>query len=237
MFDLELVPALPVSAIVVTFCPMIAASILVSRENKTAGMAELLKRAFDLKRIKAKVWYVPVILLMPVIMTVEFFVLRLMGLPIPAQQFAILTPLVMFLTFFIASLGEELGWMGYAIDPMQGRSGALQASLLLGLVWAAWHLIPLVQEGHSLEWIAWWTLATVAQRVIIVWLYNNTGKSVFVAAAYHAMMNLTGQLFPVQGSYYDPRITGILITLVAVIVTVVWGSKTLARYRYANQMQ
>ncbi|HLO30205.1 MAG TPA: hypothetical protein VK249_13765 [Anaerolineales bacterium] len=79
LFDLELAPGLPVSAIVVTFCPMIAALILVFRENKTAGMTELLKRAFDLKRIKAKVWYMPLILLMPVVMALEYGLLRLMG--------------------------------------------------------------------------------------------------------------------------------------------------------------
>jgi membrane protease YdiL (CAAX protease family) len=69
----------------------------------------------------------------------------------------------------------------------------------------------------------------VASRVIIVWLYNNTGKSVFVAALFHAMINLTWQVFPINGSYYDPRVTGLITALVAVAVVIVWGSRTLVR--------
>jgi len=233
---LQLLPGLPVSSLMV-LGPLMAALILVYRENKTMGVTELLKRSFDHKRIRAKVWYAPIVLLMPGVMALEYGLLRLMGSPIPAPQFPVLMALVMFLVAFIAALSEELGWMGYAIDPMQNRSNALYASILLGLVWSAWHFVPLMQAGRSPAWIAWWCLFTVASRVLIVWLYNNTGRSVFVAAVYHAMMNVTWQLFPINGSYYDPRITALIVTLAAVIVTVVWGPKTLAQYRYARSSQ
>ena len=131
--------------------------------------------------------------------------------------------------FFIAAIGEELGWSGYAIDPLQDRFGALGGALLLGVVWAVWHFIPLLEVPQSLAFIAWWSLGTVASRVIITWLYNNTGRSVFVAALFHTMMNVTIQLFPVNGSYYDPRITSLITTSVAVIVVVVWGARTMVR--------
>ena len=106
---------------------------------------------------------------------------------------------MMFVTFFVCALGEELGWSGYVIDPLQDRRSALQASVLLGLVWAAWHLVPLIQADRSPEWIGWWSLYTAASRILMTWLYNNTGKSVFAAALYHDMSNLSWQLFP------DPR--------------------------------
>ncbi len=231
---IELLPGLPLIAVVVTFCPMVAALVLVYRENRSVGVIELLKRSFDYKRIKAKAWYVPMVLLMPGVMTLEYVLLRLMGSPIPIPQFPILTPLVMFFVFFFAALGEELGWMGYAIDPMQARSNALQASILLGLIWAIWHVIPLVQVGRSPAWIAWQFAVSVASRVLIVWLYNNTGRSVFAAAVYHAMVNVTWQLFPVNGSFYDPRLTGLIVAAVAVVVTFLWGPKTLAHYRYTQ---
>ena len=226
--DRQFLPGVPVSSLMV-LGPLLAASILVYRENKTASVVELLKRSFDYKRIEAKVWYAPIVLLMPGAMAVEYGVLRWLGSPVPPPQFSVLTALVLFLAVFIAALSEELGWMGYAIDPLQARSSALQAGMLLGLAWAAWHVIPLLQAGRAPAWITWWSLATVAQRVLIVWLYNNTGKSVFVTAVYHAMMNVTWQLFPVNGSFYDPRITALLVTCVAAIVTVVWGPKTLAQ--------
>jgi hypothetical protein len=101
---------------------------------------------------------------------------------------------------------------------------------LLRLVWATWHIAPLVQAHRPPTWIAWWCLFTVASRVLIVWLYNNTGKSVFAAALYHAVSNVSTILFH---SYYDPRITGLIVAFAATIVIVVWGPRTLAQYRNA----
>ncbi len=84
---------------------------------------------------------------------------------------------------------------GYAIDPLQQRWGALGAAVFLGLVWAAFHYIALLQTHRSAAWIAWWTLGTVATRVLIVWLYNGAGRSVPAAVLFHAMGNLTSD-FP-----------------------------------------
>lgn len=227
---IQLLPGLPVSS-VAAFSPLMAACILVYRENKTSGVAELLKRSFDYKRISAKVWYVPIVLFWPGVMVLEYGLLCLMGTPIPAPQFSIAAPFVVFLVVFVAALGEELGWSGYAIDPMQERSNALQASILLGVVWAAWHVVLLAQAQQSLEYIAWQCFAYVPERVLFVWLYNNTGKSIFATALFHAMLNLTWQLFPVNGSFYDPRLMGLIVTFAAVIVMVVWGPRTFTRYR------
>jgi membrane protease YdiL (CAAX protease family) len=216
-----------------TFCPLIAALILTYKENKTEGVKALLMRAFDYKRITARVWYAPIVLLMPGAMVLTYGLMRLMGLPLPSPQFPVLAALVMFLGFFIAALGEEVGWTRYAIDPMQDRWNALQTSVLLGLVWAAWHIVPLVQAHRSPAWIAWQCLFLVASRVLIVWIYNNTGKSVFAVILYHDMINVSIFLFPDYGSHYDPRITCPIIVFAAAIVTVVWGPRTLARYRIA----
>lgn len=185
----------------------------------------LLKRSFDFKRVKHTIWYVPIILLMPSIMVLSYGAMLLMGVALPAPQFSLLTTLVLFAMFFIASISEELGWSGYAIDPLQERFGALWGSLFLGLVWVVWHVIPLLEAHRSVTFIAWWSLGTIAARVIITWLYNNTGKSVFVAVLFHTMMNLTWQLFPVNGSYYDPLVSGLITAVVAVIVVVVWGQE------------
>ncbi len=81
-------------------------------------------------------------------------------------------------------------------------------------------------------WIGAWGLSTVAQRVLLVWIYNNTGKSVFAATLFHAMSNLGWQLFPDHGSHYDPRLTGPILAVAAACVTALWGPRTLARYRH-----
>ena len=127
-----------------------------------------------------------------------------------------------------AHWGEELGWSGYIIDPLQHRWGALSASILLGVVWAAWHVVPYMQAHRSVVWMSWYALYTVATRVVMVWIFNNTRKSVFGAAVFHAMLNLSWFLIPDE--YLDPRIAGLVITFVAGIVAVVRGPRTLARY-------
>lgn len=121
------------------------------------------------------------------------------------------------------------GW-DYAVDPIQARTSALTAGLVLGGAWAVWHLVPLVQAHRPPAWMAWWALGTVANRVIIVRLYNNTGKSVSAAVVYHASPNMGWQLFPNYGSHYDPRVTSAIVACLAVIVTAVLGPRTLARF-------
>jgi membrane protease YdiL (CAAX protease family) len=227
---LQLLPGLPVSSLMV-FCPLIAASILVYRERKITGVTELLKRSFDYKRIRGKVWYIPTVLLMPGIATLAYGLMRLVRLPLPTPQFQGVAALAMFLVFFIAALGEEVGWSGYAIDLMQDRWSALQASILLGLATATWHIVPLAQADRSPTWIVWQCLNLVATRILLVWIYNNTGKSVFAAALCHAMVNVSWQLFPNNGSHYDPRIIGLITAFAAVMVTFVWGPRTLTRNR------
>jgi len=124
----------------------------------------------------------------------------------------------MFVAFFIAALGEELGWTGYATEPLLRRWGTLTASLRLGVVWAAIHFIPLLQAHRSVAWIAWWCLGTIAFRMIMTWLYVHAGKSVFAATLFHAMINLCWQLFPNNGSFYDPQVFGLLTLVFAIII-------------------
>jgi hypothetical protein len=73
----------------------------------------------------------------------------------------------------------------------------------------------------------------VVARILIVWLYNNMGKSVFAAALLHASLNLTFMLFPVYGSHFDMWLGGSVMALAAAVVAVVWRSTTLARYKNA----
>jgi membrane protease YdiL (CAAX protease family) len=222
----QLLPGLPVAALMFV-CPAIAAVILARREHPISGAATLMKRAFDFKRIKGKFWYAPILLLMPGVAILQYAWMRWQGVLLPIPQYTVVATAAMSLAFFVAALGEELGWSGYAIDPMQARLKALSASILLGLVWAVWHVVPLVQARRTPVWIAWWSLGTVATRVLIVWVYNNTGKSVFGAAVFHATGNIAWQLFPIHGSHFNPRVNGLILALVAIVVVAVWGPRTL----------
>lgn len=126
-------------------------------------------------------------------------------------------------------MGEELGWSGYLIERLPDRWNALAAGIVVGLVWAAWHFVPLVQADRSLAWIAWWSLATISARVLLVWLYYSAGRSVFAVALCHATQNVSWQLFPNRGSHYDPRFSGRVLGLLAAIVVTGWRPRRLGR--------
>lgn len=226
---LQLLPGLPLSALMFV-CPALAASILVYEESKTAGAIELLKRSFDYKRTKGKAWYLPAVLLMPGVTVMAYGLMRVLELPLPRPQIPVVA-LALPLPLFIAALGEELGWSGYITDLLQERWNALGAGIVLGIVWAVWHWVPLLQVHRPTAWIAWWSLYTVASRVLIVWIYNNTGKSVFAATLCHTSMNMSWLLFPNYGSHWDPHITGLIVAFAAGVVTFVWGPGTLAGRR------
>ena len=66
--------------------------------------------------------------------------------------------------------------MGYAIEQMQTRFGALFASILIGIPWTIWHYPSIIQQGYNAVWVVWGTLVMIAVRVFIVWIFNNTGK-------------------------------------------------------------
>lgn len=224
-------PGLPISALMAV-CPLIAASALAYRARQTASVGALLRRGFDAAAIEPKTWWLPIVLLMPGLLVVTYGVMRALGQPLPAPEIP-LAAAGLFAVFLVAGYTEESGWTGYATDPLQARWTALGAALLLGLIWAVWHAIPYVQAGRSPSWIAGQFVSTVALRVLIVWIYDNAGKSVVAAIVLHAMANLSEFLFPVNGSLYDPLVAGPIMAVAAAIVAIAWGPRTLATFRFS----
>jgi membrane protease YdiL (CAAX protease family) len=224
---------IPLSSLMVC-SPLIAAVVLVWRAEGSGDVKRLLKRAFDHKRIKRKIWYIPVLLLCPAMMLLQQGLMRLMGVPLPAPQVPILLVPVFFALYFIAALGEEVGWQGYAIGPLQERWNALTASTILGIVWALWHILPLIQMNRAPTWIAWQCMNIVVTRIVTVWIFNSTGKSLFAAILFHAMYNVSTVLLPDYGWHYDPFVAFIIVAVAAAVVTFLWGPRTLARFRYAR---
>jgi membrane protease YdiL (CAAX protease family) len=76
--------------------------------------------------------------------------------------------------------------------------------------------VPLVSVGRSAAWVTWWSLSTVVQRIIFVWLYRVAGRSVGAVALSHALRNLVWMAIPLFGSEYDPRADTIVAVAVAV---------------------
>ncbi|OZB92147.1 CPBP family intramembrane glutamic endopeptidase [Paenibacillus sp. XY044] len=224
---------IPISALMFV-CPMIAALILVYRNNGPDGIKQLLNKTFN-RRIMRRIWYVPIFLIEPIIMFLGFGLMKLLDGSIPVLQLTILKILSLFLVFLIAGICEEIGWQGYAYDTLENRWNALGASIMLGVVWQIWHIIPHVQL-HPPEWILWQCMGSVLLRVLIVWVYKNTGNNVLAAAIFHTMNNVCSFLLPNYDSSIAPFSIFIITAFVVLIVTFLWGSKTLAQYRFTHNI-
>jgi len=222
--------------------PAVAALILIYRENGKTGVISLLKRIYDFRNIKSKIWYVPILLIYPSVGLLDYLILRMSGTSIPSPHFS-LAILLGYSTVFFMTFGEELGLTGYAIDPMQQRYSALKSGILLGLVQAGYHIPGFIISGYySFEWIFWHILYTIAGRVLFVWVYNNAGKSLFSMALFHWTFGLFWILWPVTNlqkapPVYDPRIAAFIAISYVAIVTLLWGSKTLAQFRFARSSE
>lgn len=220
--DEEILPGLPVSALA-AFAPLLAAIVVARQEHGRAGVRQLLSGASDLRRVRSRAWLVLTLLLMPAIMAASYLVMIALGQDLPAPTFNPIEAILLIVLFYIPALTEELGWTGYATAALTAKRPPLNAALLVGSVWVVFHLIALAQAGRSLSWIVGWSLGTLAIRVIMGFLYDSAGRSVVLAALFHMSINATWQLFPVQGSYYNPWITSLIECVIAVvIVTRLW---------------
>jgi membrane protease YdiL (CAAX protease family) len=232
-FSVALPFGLPVIVLQVV-CPLLAALILVYREEGRRGITGLLKRLIDGSRIRPRTWFVPVILLLPFIYLLSYGIMRLQGRELPEWNVSLPTIAVAVALFLVLAACEEAGWTGYAYDPLEARSNALSAALMLGVVWAVWHIPGDLTLDNNLGFIAWQRIYTVALRVLIVWLYNNTARSVLAALVFHATDNISYALFPNMGSHYDPAIIATITAVAAALVAYLWGPRTLAQYRFAR---
>ena len=93
---------------------------------------------------------------------------------------------------------EEPGWRGFALPRLQNRYAPVPATLLLGFVWAFWHLPLLPVDATALHGLVWLleegplvvlrVLNIVGFAFLLSWIYNRTG-SVLLALLLHAGIN------------------------------------------------
>jgi membrane protease YdiL (CAAX protease family) len=135
-------------------------------------------------------------------------------------------------TLVTVGLFEELGWRGYALPLLQQNRPALSAALLLGLVWAAWHLPELLSDPTGQRPALPFLLMVLAQSVLLAWLYNSSG-SVPICMLFHAAFNTSGALvFPaLLGPDYLTLwwTVALLHVMAALVVIALAGPARLAR--------
>jgi CubicO group peptidase (beta-lactamase class C family)/membrane protease YdiL (CAAX protease family) len=146
------------------------------------------------------------------------------------------SPLIFFPVFFLFDLitnGEEMGWRGYVLPRLQAKHSALTASLILGVIWAFWHLPKYVTHFNVVAF-GWAVIHFLAFAVILTWLYNNTKGSLLIVAVCHAMSNTVGVFMPMANTVSSENIGSYIFyvlfeVLAAIVIIVVAGTAHLSR--------
>jgi len=139
-------------------------------------------------------WYVVALLLPPACVLLVLEVFRTLVSPVFA-------PKVFALGFLFGLPGflEEIGWTGFVYPKLRQARSALAAAIILGVLWGCWHA-PVVDylgaaAPHGAYWLPFF-LAFVgilsAMRVLMIWVYTNTGGSLLLVQLMH--LSMTGSL-------------------------------------------
>ncbi|NDJ60741.1 MAG: CPBP family intramembrane metalloprotease [Chloroflexi bacterium] len=217
------------------FGPTIAAIIFVWRTKNPQFQGDYWQRVFDLRRIKPG-WLLPILLLYPGAVLIAFII---SGTSIDFSPFQALlqNPGSLFVTlvfvFIFGPFAEELGWRGYLLERLQIRYSALVASLIVGVIWWAWHLPTIAVEGMFLDttfdpvFLAGYFGTLLLYSVLFTWVYNNNQFSVMAAILMHFSINLTSRLVVMPAEIFAIT-TGVLIVVVLAVI-VSYGAKHLVR--------
>jgi membrane protease YdiL (CAAX protease family) len=216
------------------FGPTAAATIVTACTDGRAGVGNLF-RSLAIWRVGLR-WYV-VALGLPALLSLAAAGLSLVfGAPADIHV-SELSPLTAIL--FILVIGEELGWRGYALPRLQARYGGLGASLILGILWAAWHLpnqfIPGL-EFYSYGFPAF-ALYVVPMTLLFTWLANHTRGSVLLSWLFHGAINtlivVNSAVDIVQRWWLSAAVYGVA----AVLVVLVLGPQLTRRSTMKPQVQ
>ncbi len=216
-------------AVSIVIAPFTAAMILTYKEKGSDDAKELLKSSLDPK-IPKKIWYVPVFLLLPAVWILAFGLLILTGVPIPDPQFPLIVLVFFTPIFLVTATCEEVGWQGYVYDEMENKWDALKASLILGFIWAIWHVPAWIFTVNRFS-ILPLSINLLAWRILIIWIYNNTGKRVFPTILFHVIIDLGTFMLPIFILPLGFMISGIVALIVSIFVVFLWGPETLTQFR------
>ncbi len=137
--------------------------------------------------------------------------------------------LLLFIVF--SNVAEEIGWTGFLQDRLQERHGPLKASVIVTLPFALFHLpslmvdqvISLAQFPLALGFLGIFAILQLLGRVVIMWLYNNTNRSVLLVGMFHSSYDVTTQSFSAfipggTGSGFVPATIAVTVAAVLIVV-------------------
>ena len=188
-------------------------------------------------RLRTRDWIVCILGPMALLLAAQGLAGGLTEATIQLSAWWLFLPRVLQHIFLGGGLGEELGWRGFALPLLQRRYTALRASLIIGLVWAAWHLPEtlLAPSREGAIRFAVFTVAVLALSPFFTWVYNSTGGSLFAVVLLHACFNasewfLDGVLqTDTEPLAFDLAVAG-LVVILALALVAFYGPRDLSRH-------
>lgn len=179
------------------FAPSLVATGLTAWNEGVPGVKALLGRIFDW-RVGAR-WYLFAVSFMAAIKLAVALLYRASTASWP--RFGHEGPAIILIAIVLSTpvqAGEEVGWRGYALPHLAERMGFARASVLLGLVWACWHLPQFFFYAADTyrQSFPIWSLEVIALSIASAWLYTHTRGSLLLVMLMHAAINNTKDIVP-----------------------------------------
>jgi membrane protease YdiL (CAAX protease family) len=209
--------------ILAVYSPGIAGTFLVLRHYGLKGLGSVLQR-LTLWRAPLK-WWLFLLLGVPVIFFAGAAIKGTISDPFPFTPWYQVLP-ALGMALFLGPI-EEFGWRGVALPLLQRKFTPFWAGLILGLVWAAWHVPAFMMGGtpqSNWSFIPFFA-GVVALSIVLTPLFNASKGSLLIAVLYHfQMMN---PLWP------DAQPWDSLIIILAAVVIVWLNRDTMFRHGHA----
>jgi membrane protease YdiL (CAAX protease family) len=198
---LDAPPGLGANALVLigTLAPALVALGLTARADGGDGVRALLGRLFRWN--VGAPWYAFALLYMIGVKVAVAVLARVATGAWPrfgSTPFVLLIAATLFSTAVGGQAGEEIGWRGYALPRLAARFGLGGASLVVGVIWALWHLPLFYLRGVDTYGQSFpvYLLQVVAMSVAIAWLWWRTNGSLTLTMLMHAAINNTKDIVP-----------------------------------------
>lgn len=152
------------------------------------------------------------------------------------ERLALYVPMLIFLTL-LGGGNEEWGWRGFALPALLKRRRPVPATLILGSLWALWHLPLLAAQEDLSHGLGGFELTLVLAATVVnivglaffyTYLYQRT-RSVLLTVLLHGSFNAAnGTLVlreEIEGSAYATMQYCITITTLVAVAALLWATR------------
>jgi membrane protease YdiL (CAAX protease family) len=121
----------------------------------------------------------------------------------------------------ISGIAEEPGWRNYAVPKLKQVFNPLVTSMIIGVVWAFWHLTFYISGSRPWSQFPQFLITVVMLSIIYTWLYINT-ESTPIVALFHIIHNFSVFLFlDVDITFWSGG--AIYYAIIAAIILILYG--------------